>query len=309
MGTDVSIEIIADPRGLNAEKAEESIAEIKEIFSKNEKIFSRFQEDSELSLINDNLGKEMKISREMTEVLDLCLKFNKISNGYFDPRIIGNLEKIGYDKDFTLVADLRGSDADLRGKNIVSEKIESELADDLIINKENKTVIVKKRIDTTGIAKGWTVDEAAKYLDGLGYKNYIVDAGGDMNIKGLNNEGEKWRVGIEGMEDNKLMLALTDCGVATSGISRKRWKIGEKKVHHLINPKDPENFSHDIKTVTVVADKTVEADGRAKVLVLMGREKGLEFANQNNIKALFLDYKGSVYLSETIKENIINNLK
>lgn len=297
MGTDVSIEIIADPRGLNAEKAEESIAEIKEIFSKNEKIFSRFQEDSELSLINNNLGKEIKVSREMAEVLELCLKFNKISDGYFDPRILSNLERIGYNKDFTLVADLCG-------KDIVLEKIESELEDDLILNLEKQTILVKRRIDTTGIAKGWTVDEIAKYLDEQGFKNYIVDAGGDMNIKGLNNEGQKWQIGIEGLEDNKLMLGLSDCGVATSGISRKRWKIGEKKVHHLINPKDPENFSYDIKTVTVVADKTVEADGRAKALVLMGKEKGLEFANQNNIKALFLDYRGNVYLSENIKNDI-----
>lgn len=293
MGTDVSIEIV------ETEDVSDELTEIENIFKKNEKIFSRFRDDSELSKINNNLGKETNVSREMLEVLELCLKFNKISDGYFDPRVIENLEIIGYDRDFKS-NDLNKVDTDIK-----LEKITGELVEDLIINREGKTVLVKKRIDTTGIAKGYTVDEAGKYLDSKGFKNYIVDAGGDMNIKGLNDEGKKWCIGIEGLEDNKLMLELTDCGVATSGISRKRWKIGEKKVHHLINPKDPENFSHDIKTVTVVEEKTVEADGRAKVLVLMGKEKGLEFANQNKIKALFLDYKGNVYLSEAIKENII----
>lgn len=293
MGTDVSVEII------ETSNITKELEEVENIFRKNEKIFSRFREDSELSLVNNNLNKEIKVSREMMEVMELCLKFNKISGGYFDPRIINNLEKIGYDKDFKS-NDLNQSEADIK-----LEEISGELENDLMLDLKKQTVIAKKRIDTTGIAKGYTVDEAARYLDRLNYKNYIVDAGGDMNIKGLNNEGQKWRIGIEGMENDKLMLALTDCGVATSGISRKRWKIGEKKVHHLINPKDPENFSHDIKTVTVVADKTVEADGRAKVLVLMGKEKGLEFANQNNIKALFLDYKGNIYLSENIKQYVI----
>lgn len=101
------------------------------------------------------------------------------------------------------------------------------------------------------------------------------------------------------------MLKLKNEGIATSGISRKKWEAGGKKFHHLINPKDTENFSFDLKTVTVIREKTVEADGRAKVLFLMGKVKGLEFANRNNLKALFLDYKGNVYLSEKMKENVI----
>jgi thiamine biosynthesis lipoprotein len=185
------------------------------------------------------------------------------------------------------------------------EKITGQLKDDLKVDVEARTAIARKRIDTTGIAKGYTVDEAARFLLKEGFKNFIVDAGGDMYAAGSNDEGTPWRVAIEGIEESKLMLRLSEVGLATTGIDRKRWTIGGKKYHHLINPKDPENFSHDIKTVSVVEEKTVEADGRAKVLVLMGKVKGLEFANQNNIKALFLDYKGNVYLSEAIKSYII----
>ena len=237
----------------------------------------------------------------MLEVLGLCLKFNKISNGYFDPRIIGNLEKIGYNKDFKKM-DFTG-----RGKEIKMENIEGELGKDLLINKENKTVLVKERIDATGIAKGYTVDQAANFLENQGFLNFLADAGGDIYTKGKNNEGGKWRIAIEGMGENKLMLEIENERVATSGISRKRWKTGGRKFHHLINPKNPDIFSFDVKTVTVIAEKTVEADGRAKALVLMGKEKGMEFANKNNLKALFLDYRGNVYLSKNIKNNIFRN--
>jgi len=299
MGTDVSVGIVAT-ENFSQEMVRMSIAEVKNIFAKNEKIFSRFDSESELSKINSHLGEEIKISQEMCDVLILCLKFNKISNGYFDPRVIENLEKIGYDKDF------RSNDLNTeKGKEIVLEKNERELTQELILDIEKKTVQTEKRIDTTGIAKGWTVDRAAEFLAGKGYENFIVDAGGDMFAKGLDVNNEEWRIGIEGLDDDKVMLKLNQEGIATSGISRKRWQVGEKKFHHLINPKDPENFSYDIKTVTVIDDSTVEADGRAKVLVIMGKEKGLQFAEENNIKALFLDYRGNVYLSKAIKKHLI----
>jgi FAD:protein FMN transferase len=299
IGTEVSVDIVLT-ENISDDLARQAIEKVKNIFQKNEKIFSRFRDDSELSFLNANIDQEVVISKEMSEVLELCLKFNKLSGGYFDPRIIGNLEKIGYDKDFK--TNNPSSEAE---KEVAFEKISGSFADDIVLDPIKRSVRIKKRIDTTGIAKGYTVDEAAQYLLSEGFKNFIVDAGGDMYAAGFNDEGVPWRVAIEGIEEKKLMLKMTGAGLATSGIDRKRWTIGDKKFHHLINPKDPENFSYDIKTVSIVEEKTVEADGRAKVLVLMGKVKGLAFANQNNIKALFLDYKGNVYLSEAIKSYII----
>jgi thiamine biosynthesis lipoprotein len=307
MGTDVSVGIVIESFGhsvsngtLSVSEAQKAIEEARNIFTRNEKIFSRFDDASELSKINKNIGKEIKVSDEMLAVLELCLKFNRISTGYFDPRVINNLERIGYDKDF------RSNDFNSKkSTEIVLEKITNSLEQDLILNKEKKTVKIEKRIDTTGIAKGWTVDRVAEYLKQSGCKNFIVDAGGDMFATGLDANNENWKIGIEGLDDDKVMLKLNDEGIATSGISRKRWQVGEKKFHHLINPKDPEKFSYDIKTVTVIDAKTVEADGRAKVLVIMGKEKGLQFADENNIKALFLDYRGNVYLSKEIKKCLI----
>jgi len=299
MGTDVSVEIID-----GGASADGCLRNVEKIFSGNENIFSRFREDSELAMLNRNLGKEVRVSDKMYEVLELCVKFYGLSEGYFDPRVLANLEKIGYDKDF------RANDLNSKeDRQIGLEKINRDLQEDLVLPvgqpAGEKTVLIRRRIDTTGIAKGYSVDEAARYLKKEGFKNFMVDAGGDMFASGVDGKNESWQIGIEGMDDGDFVLKLDDEGIATSGISRKRWQIGGKKFHHLVNPKAPENFSFDIKTVTVIAEKTVEADGRAKVLVIMGREEGLRFANENNIKALFLDYRGNVYLSKMIKENIV----
>ena len=58
--------------------------------------------------------------------------------------------------------------------------------------------------------------------------------------------------------------------------------------------------------MTVVAKTCEEADVWAKVLFLMGKDKGLKFGEERKIKSLFLDYRGNVTVSSKIKENIIN---
>lgn len=298
MGTEVNIDIVLD-REEKRKEAEETIQKARSIFAEQEKIFSRFDPESELSRINQNVGKEMTISKPMKEMLRLCLKFNKLMAGYFDPRVLDNLEKIGYDRDFQK-NDLNSQEEEIPSLDVFSHNLDEELK----INYTKNTVLISRRMDTTGIAKGYTVDKVAEYLQSEGWQHFWVDAGGDMFALGKRENNYSWLVGVEGLENDAVRIKLENEGLATSGISRKRWTRGNQKVHHLINPLSPDEFSHDLKTVTVVAEKTVEADGRAKSLFLMGREKGLEFANKNNIKCLFLDYKNNIYVSEKFKENL-----
>lgn len=298
MGTEVQIDLILKNEN-EKERGNMALKKVQKIFAEQEKIFSRFNPESELSQINRSLGKKINISEPMKEVLALCLKFNRIMRGYFDPRVMESLEKIGYDKDF--------QSHNLNDEAAALPKLENsdkKLEEELVLDCEENTVLVSRRIDTTGIAKGFAVDKAAKYLKEAGWKNFLVDAGGDMSAAGDSQDDRGWSIGVEGLENNSVQIRLQNEGIATSGISRKRWLRGGKKVHHLINPKNPEEFSHDLKTVTVVAQETVEADGRAKSLFLMGREEGLKFANEEGIKCLFLDYKNNIYVSEKFKENL-----
>ena len=66
------------------------------------------------------------------------------------------------------------------------------------------------------------------------------------------------------------------------------------------------NFPMKLRTVSVIAKNTENADGRAKTLVLMGKEKGLEFAKKNKIAAIFLDYKGNIFIAPEAKQYIFS---
>ena len=72
-------------------------------------------------------------------------------------------------------------------------------------------------------------------------------------------------------------------------------------MHHLIDLKNPDKFSFELKSVTVVAKNSEAADGWAKVLFILGKEKGIRFAEEKKIAALFLDKKRNVTYTKKLK--------
>jgi thiamine biosynthesis lipoprotein len=294
LGTDISIQIVSDDVNSGVE------GEIKKFYQEREKIFSRFSENSELSYLNKKLLKYNKASSDIIEVADKCLIYHKQTEGYFDPRIINVLENIGYNKDFKKISQGQFG-------SIEVEPLSSNLEDDLKINGDK--IYFGRRMDFSGIAKGYITDEASEFLRQKGYDNFLVDSGGDIRVSGKDEDGESWMISVEGMEEEKILLELDNdfLSVATSGITRKKWENKSGKFHHLINPKELNKFSFDLKSVTVVAKTCEEADVWAKNLFLMGKDEGLKFSEKNNIRSLFLDYRGNVYLSPEMKNNIYVN--
>lgn len=295
LGTDINIQIVLEDRKEQSHAKNDGF-ELRDLFAAKQKIFSRFGPQSDLSKLNNNLGVWQKASPSILYLAGRALYYNEISSGFYDPRIIEVLEQIGYDTDFK-TKDFSNVDSPPE-----FSATKTRLSGDLKIS--NGKIFFARRMDFSGIAKGYIVDQAAEFLKSQGWKNFLVDAGGDMNISGLNSEGKKWRIAIEGVPEQKLMLEISDRGIATSGISRKKWKINGKKFHHLVNPKNPNEFSYELRTVTVLEKDAENADGRAKTLVLMGKKAGIEFAKMNKIAAIFLDYKGNIYLSPEVKKYI-----
>lgn len=126
-------------------------------------------------------------------------------------------------------------------------------------------------IDPSGIVKGWAIRNAAKILDGKGVKNFYVDAGGDIETRGLNEEDKDWSVGIRNpfkREENVKIIYPKGKGVATSGTYIRG--------AHIYNPHKPDASLDDIVSLTVVGPNIYEADRFATAAFAMGR-KGIEF--------------------------------
>jgi len=290
LGTDIDLQIVVESK-TQEEKAKKDINEAVGLYDKYEKIFSRFDNQSELSKLNKNLNIFQVASAEVLEIAKKCLLHNKKTKNFFDPRIIENLEIAGYAKDFK--------------KNDFSVEVENEkfnfrkpgkiLENDLKI-RENE-IFFGSRMDFSGIAKGWITDKVAEFLLGRGWKNFLVDSGGDMYFSGKNEKNEFWEIDVEGIAKDKIFFKLCNQGVATSGIGKRKWEKGGKRMHHIINPNNPAVFSFNLQSVTVIGDSVEGADVLAKSLFLMSIEDGMKFSNDNSIKSLFLEYNGNARVS------------
>lgn len=289
IGTDIYIQVVADESEKN--KVYENFAKIERIYQKQNMILSRFTQESEISKLNNKLGEFNEVSESILYLVQKSLKYYQESDGFYDPRILENLEGIGYREDF--------------GKNEFKNKCELEeeifrkdLSQDLII--VGNKVKFERRMDFTGIAKGYITDRVAEFLKANNWGNFLVDSGGDMYARGRNKRGDSWGISLEeSKNEDEILVEISNQGLATSGVTRKHWQIGNEEVHHLINPKNVNNFNFDLKSVTAIAETTERADMLAKVLFMMGLVNGVMWAKKNKIKSIFLKNN-----QEIIKLNI-----
>jgi len=151
-------------------------------------------------------------------------------------------------------------------------------------------------IDLGGIGKGLAARWAADHLNGL-LDAFLIDAGGDCVCRGEGPDGGGWRVGVEdpgGATSPLAVLELRDVACATSSIRLRRWQSGERRVHHLIDPRTGEPGGSGLLAVTVVADDPAHAEVLTKALFLSGREGICSSAKAYGAAALWVDTSGAM---------------
>jgi thiamine biosynthesis lipoprotein len=121
-----------------------------------------------------------------------------------------------------------------------------------------------ERIDPSGLVKGWSVDRAAAILDAAGARNYAVNAGGDMVLRGGALPDELWRVGIQHptLRDRVArVVEANDLAVATSGAYAR----GD----HVVDP-HTRRPPAGVLSVTITGPVLATADAYATAAFAMG---------------------------------------
>lgn len=142
------------------------------------------------------------------------------------------------------------------------------------------------QINTSAIAKGYACDVIAELLESYGIENYMVEIGGEITAKGVNDKGECWRIGIDkpiddvtGMlHDLQVVLSLCNKSMATSGNYRNYYVKEGKKYAHTIDPVTGYPSQLDILGATVIADDCMTADAYATAFMAMGMKRSIETA-------------------------------
>ena len=126
-------------------------------------------------------------------------------------------------------------------------------------------------LDPSGLVKGWAIKKAAELADTDGHSNYWVEAGGDIQVSGVNEDGDAWKVGIRNpFNKNEIVkvVQLNNCGIATSGTYIR----GD----HIYDPHTGTSAPSDIVSLTVIGPDVYEADRFATAAFAMG-DDGIRF--------------------------------
>lgn len=127
------------------------------------------------------------------------------------------------------------------------------------------------KIDPSGIVKGWAIFNVSKLIKTMGFKNFYIDAGGDIQVSGRNKNNTVWKVGIKNpFQQNEIIKVIyaDDVGIATSGTYLRG--------QHIYNPHDRGKKITDIVSLTVIGPNVYDADRFATPAFAMGK-KGIEF--------------------------------
>ena len=159
------------------------------------------------------------------------------------------------------------------------------------------------QLDFNSIAKGYTVDLLAALVEKYGAENYIVDIGGEVRCRGVNRQGNPWRIGIETPFDGNMSngeylqkrVRLHGGGLATSGNYRRFYLDKEgNKVAHTIDPRTGRSAVSRLLSVTVVAPTCAEADALGTMFLAMGADDALvAAAAMPGVKVYFILADGS----------------
>jgi thiamine biosynthesis lipoprotein len=148
-------------------------------------------------------------------------------------------------------------------------------------------IVHNKKIDPSGIVKGWAIYQAALLLSKEGVRNYYVEAGGDIQVNGKNENGEAWQVGIRNpfnREEIVKVVFLRDEGIATSGTYIRG--------QHIYNPHKSGEEISDIMSITVIGPNIYEADRFATAAFAMGK-RGISFIeNLKGFEGYLIDSEG-----------------
>lgn len=229
---------------------------------------------SDISRINRG-DTSVSVDENFRAVFTASSKIYKESEGFFDPTVgvLVNAYGFGPGKPLnTLDTNSLDSLRNLVGFSKVM------LTDRLTIQKENPAIY----LDFNAIAKGYTIDVIADYLESNNVENYLIELGGELRAKGKNLESNAhWVVGIDdpnqGNGERRLQakVKLVNAAMATSGNYRKYLvdSITGQKYVHTINPKTGKAERSDLLSASVLAENCMLADGYATAFMALGLER------------------------------------
>ncbi len=284
--------------------------EIEDELHKVDNSLSPFNKQSVITRINNNTDNTP--DSMMTEVFSLAEKISDETNGAFDITVAPLVNAWGFG--FKNAGNINDATIDSIRQFVGYKKI--RLENGKIIKQDSRTML-----DCSAIAKGYGVDRVAGLFDRKGIKNYMIEIGGELVLKGESPKKDQWHIGINKPIDDSLavnqelqtVLKISNAGMATSGNYRNFYYKGGKKYAHTIDPRTGYPVQHNILSSTVIAENCAVADAYATSFMVLGLDSAKIICNKHpELDAYFIytkdDGSTDIYFTEGMKKYLDNHI-
>ena len=279
MGTTYHVKVAAAESGKDVSSLQARIDHRLEQLNQS---MSTYRVDSEISRFNrlKSIDTNFKISDDFLAVMLAGDAVYRLTDGAWDGTVSPLVSLWGFGP--------AGRIAKVPSPQAITEALRNVGFDQIEVSA--KGYLRKHRpevtIDLASIAKGYGVDQIAELLETSGFKNYLVEIGGEVYASGRREDGRNWRVGINQPVKTSApdavyaALELQDQAMATSGDYRNFEVINGRTYSHIIDPHSGYPVAHAVVSTSVVAPNCTLADGLATALMVMGPEKGIGLLNR-----------------------------
>lgn len=279
MGTFVNLQCLA----MSEQSAKETIAQAFLHIDRLEQIFSRHDSASLLSVLNAQ-GSLTDFPKEFKCVLVQARAIENQTYGAFNPSVLPVLKYLETNSHITAKEFQENFSRIIKNPVHISEK-------NIQLKQSDSTITLD------AIAKGYIVDQTAAFFEKQGIHDYLINAGGDIRVKGMKSyqkgQEKTWRIAIEDpykQGNYPAVFSLMRGALATSGSYEKNF--GNKRSHIILPSLENDNqqlfvsgsFEHispTVKSVSVVAPTAMQADAYATAISCMPVQNAIDYINKD----------------------------
>jgi FAD:protein FMN transferase len=253
MGSEAHVVVTGDPGLLRVARAR-----IDEL----ERRWSRFIPTSEISFLNSHRGAPHTVSPDTFRLVDRAIRGWRATGGRFDPTILGDLIREGYDRAFQAVVLGPGSGISVLRRD----------AGGIRTDVEAQTIELPSDagFDPGGLGKGLGADIVVEELLAAGAEGACVNLGGDLRVEGVGPDRGRWLISLDHPTEPRpaALVALAAGGVATSTSLKRAWTVRGRRRHHLIDPATGHSLQSPAVAVTALARDAASAEIATKHALL-----------------------------------------
>ena len=272
MGTIAEFTVVHRNEAVAQEALEAALAELRWV----ETTMTRFSATSDIGRANAGAAREGVVVRpETAHLVETALRWSSASNGRFDAAL-------GAASELWEVTNRHEPPPADQVARLANRSFWRHV--DLTVNAKQGVLRYGEpdlHLDLGGIGKGYSLDRATQALRDRGIEHAIVNLGGDLYALGEAPEGGAWRVGIKNPDDERSVLRtleVSNRAVATSGDYERYFRYRGKRYHHLMDPVTAAPRETRVRSVTVLADRCLDAEPCAVSTFGLDQDRALAFA-------------------------------